>query len=214
MGSSNHNFSPFPPNYIAVTFRPVGELWICQGPPILIDFLRSLLNQIWPKYDHHERHCDVPGRHRCKSDVRPRSTLKNTVFRISVNPFNLSPIHQSEDISEESYRFVTLMVAFLYSMGYEMVSAGHFIRGTDASTCIFRCKMEYVQLESLSELRRDCQPRPPMAPLSAKYPEASEFDFAKRMLAIGLEGWNRLFCINITQKLISELVNELRSVRI
>ncbi|KAM7537906.1 hypothetical protein Aperf_G00000078175 [Anoplocephala perfoliata] len=214
MGRFECKFSPFPPNYIAVTFRPADELWICQGPPIFIDFLRSLLSRIWPKHFHHERHCNVPERQRSKGNIRARSTLKNTVFRIPTNPFSLLPIHQSEYTAEAAYRFATLMVAFLYSMDYEMVTAGHFIRGTEASTCLFRCKTDHTQNEGLNELKEHCQACPslPSFTLSAKHSEADELDFAKDILVIGLEGWNRLFCINITQKLISELICELRTV--
>lgn len=215
MGSINRNFSPFPPNYIAVTFRPTDELWICQGPPHFIEFVRSLLGQIWPKYEHQERHCDVSEKRKRKGETQLHPILKNAVFRIPTDPFNLSPIHQSEESSESTYKFITLMVAFLYSMDYEMVSAGHFIRGTEASTCLFRYLIDHEKYENINKLVEECQLRPPISsiPLSAKHSKAVEFEFAKKMLAVGLEGWNRLYFINITHKLISDLVDEFRSVR-
>ncbi|KAM3184537.1 hypothetical protein ACTXT7_008148 [Hymenolepis weldensis] len=212
MGSINRNFSPFPPNYIAVTFRPTDELWICQGPPHFIEFVRSLLGHIWPKYEHQERHCDVSEKRKRKGETQLHSILKNAVFRIPTDPFSLSPIHQSEESSESAYKFISLMVAFLYSLDYEMVSAGHFIRGTEASTCLFRYLIDQEKFENINNLVENCQLRPPIVsiPLSAKHSKSVEFEFAKKMLAVGLEGWNRLYFINVTHKLISDLVDEFR----
>lgn len=214
MGRKQRTFSPFPPNYIAVTFRPTDELWICQGPSQLVEFVHSLLRYIWPKYEHQERHCLVPEKKKQRKETQLRSTLKNVVFRISANPFNLLPNHQSEERSESTYKFISLIVAFLYSMDYEIVSAGHFIRSTEASTCFFRSTIDHESVVSRNRLMKDCQLHPPRisTPFSVKQMKAVEFEFAKKMLAVGFEGWNRLYFINITHKLITDLVGELRLI--
>nr|CUU98576.1 hypothetical transcript [Hymenolepis microstoma] len=201
MGSKQRNFSPFPPNYIAITFRPTDELWICQGPLQLIEFVHSLLRYIWPKYEHQERHCLVPEKSKQGKETQFRPTLKNAVFRIPANPFKLLPNHQSEETSESTYKFISLIVAFLHSMDYELVSTGHFIRGTEA----------IVSKNSLTEC---CQLHPLgiSIPFSVKQIKAVECEFAKKMLAVGFEGWNRLYFINTTDKLITDLVGELRSI--
>ncbi|VDO10208.1 unnamed protein product [Rodentolepis nana] len=214
MGSKHRNLSPFPPNYIAITFRPTDELWICQGPPNFIEFVHSLLRYIWPKYEHQERHCHAPEKRKQRKETQLRSTLKNSVFRIPANPFNLLPNHQSTETSESTYKFISLLVAFLYSMDYEIVSAGHFIRGTEASTCLFRCTIDYDSLASKNSLKKDCQIHTlgSFTPFSVKQMNAVDFEFAKKMLVVGFEGWNRLYFINITHKLATDLVSELGSV--
>ena len=215
MGSCHSYLTPFPPNYIALTFLPNNELWICQGPPFLIDFIRQLIGQIWPRVDYRERHCDVPNRHRQTKDGQLHSAIQNTVFRIPSDPFTISPIHQSVEIAESAYRFVMILVAYLYSTGYEMISAGHFIRGTEASTCLFRCRMDDLRRNNSQRIIDVSQTRrfTPLRLLPNKGMKMTELNSTKRMLVVGLEGWNRLYCLNITQKLVKELVNELRTVR-
>ncbi|KAH9283695.1 hypothetical protein ECG_05055 [Echinococcus granulosus] len=214
MGSCHSFLTPFPPNYVSVTFRPTDELWICQGPPHFIHFLRSLMNHIWPHLDHHERHCNAPEKHRTTSDGHPHPPLRNTVFRIPMEPFTLSPIHQSAEMAETAYHFAMMMVAYLYSMEYKMVATGHFVRGTEASTCLFRSQVDNQQTDSLHRLMGDCQTRPPKTSkvLNLRRSRVLEFNPAKRMLVVGLEGWNRLYCMNFTQKLVIRLVEELQKL--
>ncbi|KAL5962520.1 hypothetical protein TSMEX_009747 [Taenia solium] len=214
MGSCHSFLTPFPPNYVAVTFRPTDELWICQGPPHFIHFLRSLISHIWPHLDHHERHCNAPQKHHARCDGHPHPSLRNTVFRVPMEPFTLSPIHQSAEVAETAYHFAMMMVAYLYSMDYKMVSTGHFVRGTEASTCLFRCQVDDQQRESLNNMVENCQIRLPR-PTKVFNPQRSkvlEFNLAKQMLVVGLEGWNRLYCMNFTQKLASRLVEELQKL--
>ncbi|VDM33268.1 unnamed protein product [Hydatigera taeniaeformis] len=214
MGSCHSFLTPFPPNYIAVTFRPTDELWVCQGPPHFIQFLRSLMCQIWPHLDNHERHCNVQVKAHASSDVQLHPPLRNTVFRVPMEPFTLSPIHQPAEVAETAYYFAMMMIAYLYSIDYKMVSTGHFIRGTEASTCLFRCQVDNQRTGSLGKLVGDCHIHRPMTSKvrTLRRSRALNYNPSKQMLVVGLEGWNRLYCMNFTQKLVSRLIKELQKL--
>lgn len=215
MGSCHSFLTPFPPNYIAVTFRPTDELWICQGPPQFIQFLRSLMSHIWPHLNYHERQCNAPEKYHASSDGQRHPPIRNTVFRLPMEPFTLSPIHQSAEVAETVYHFAMMLVAYLYSMDYKMVSTGHYVRGTEASTCLFRCQVNDQQTDSVVKPIGNCQIcRPGTSKvLTQRRSRVMAFNPAKQMLVVGLEGWNRLYCMNFTPKLVSHLVKELQKVR-
>ncbi|VDD83871.1 unnamed protein product [Mesocestoides corti] len=211
MGSSYSFLTPFPPNYIAVTFRPSDELWLCQAPQHLSDFIRCLLANIWPHLDHQERQCNAPERNHAKGDGDAHPALRNTVFRIPSSPFTASPIHQPSVEADRAYRFILILVAYLHSMHYDMVSAGHYVRGTEASTCLFRRKNNHHQSASLNRLMGNSQTYRPKASIR-KISKKLDFGFARNMMAVGLEGWNKFYIVNISLELLTELVDELQTV--
>lgn len=212
MGGGHSVLTPLPPNYITVTFRPPDELWLCQAPSHLIDFIRSLLFNVWPHHAHLERACntiDLKFKKNSSEKDYIHPPMLNTVFRIPADPFTVTPNHQTQSEAEAAYQFMMLLVAYLYSLEYDMIASGHFVRGTEANTCVFRCSLDRRGHASMTQLIGDRRIRK-QSFLRHKLPKGIDLPESKRMLVVGLEGWNKLYLINANNQIVQDVLKEFR----
>uniref|UniRef100_A0A0X3Q046 Uncharacterized protein n=1 Tax=Schistocephalus solidus TaxID=70667 RepID=A0A0X3Q046_SCHSO len=137
-------------------------------------------------------------------------------FRIPGRPFVLPSDTQSFRESGKAYKFVAILISYIHHIGFVLVSSGHFIRSIEANTCIFRLTPEFHVNASES---------PPDAVFDTQWSTTKNacFRWRKRhysfdltgfpqFSAIGLEGWNRIYLININRTLFEDLKTALEQL--
>ncbi|VDN09385.1 unnamed protein product [Dibothriocephalus latus] len=219
MGIGHSALSPLPPYYFTVTFRQPDELWIFQPPVKLLLFIRSLLIYLWPDEPIQQKQCNgKPSRRSKKADdgqAKP-NVMANTFFRIPGRPFVLPSDTHGIRESGKAYKFATILISYVHHLGYALVSSGHFIRGIEAYTCIFRLKQGLQA--SAGELPQDAVPGSHFLTNKnacfRRRKRENSFDWSSfhPFSAVGLEGWNRIYFININKDLFADIKTALQEL--